>query len=130
MNRSPPAAVATPASTQHPVETASPAGFSAHVNETLPGHQAKKYRKVVTAMKSVAATKNSGAKIFTGQDSSKLISSSSEFSTVKTPTGSPKSDQESSKIPSKLISSSLEFSTVKTPTGSPKKRSGTFENSI
>jgi len=52
---------------------------------------------------------------------SKVICSSSEFSTVKTPIRSPKKDRESSRIPSKLINGSSEFSTMKTPTGSPKK---------
>jgi len=124
LKRSPPAAGAAPVSSKDLVETASPAGFSANVHETMPGPQATKDPNAVTTMKSVTATENPGAKQSTGQASSKVMSSSSEFSTMKTPTGSPKKDRGSARIPSKVISSSLEFSTVKTPTGSPKKDRG------
>jgi len=118
MRRSQPAAVAKPVSTKDPVEMASPAKCSANVHETLPGPQATKDPKVTTAMKSVTPTENPGAKQSTGQASYEVISSSSEFSTVKIPTESPKNDRESSRNASKVISSSPEFSIVKTPTGS------------
>jgi len=121
MNRSPSAAVATPVSTKDPVAMASPARFSANVRETMPGLQATKDPNAVTAMKSVTATENPGAKKSTGEASSKVITNSSEFSTVKTPTGSPKKDRESPRNTSKMISSSSEFSTVKTTSGSPEK---------
>jgi len=117
-------------STKDPVEMASTARFSANVHETMPGPQAAKDPKAVTAdakdpkavtaMKSVTATENPGANKSTGQASSKVISCSSEFSTVKTPTGSPKNDRVYTKNPSKVICRLSEFSTVKTPTGSPK----------
>ena len=60
MNRSPPAAAATPVSTKDPVDMASPARFSANVHETLPGPQATKDPKVVTVMKSVTAPSVNG----------------------------------------------------------------------
>ena len=78
---------------------ASPARFSANVTETMPGPQARKDPNAVTAIKTVTATENPGAKKSTGQASSKMISSSSEFSTVKTTTGSPEKDRESHRNP-------------------------------
>jgi len=77
MNRSTPEAVDTPVSTKDRVEMAS----------RFPGPQATKDPKVVTAMKS-----HPGVKRSTGQTLSKVISSSSEISTVKIPIDSSKKD--------------------------------------
>jgi len=82
-------------STKDRVEMASSARFSVNVHETLPGPQATKDPKVVTGMKSVTSTVNHpGVKRSTGQSLPTVISSLSEFSTMKTLTGSSKKDRE------------------------------------
>jgi len=117
MNRAAPEVVSAPVSTKDPVEMASTERFSVNVHETLPGPRTTKDPKVVTGMKSVTSTVNHpGVERSTEQASSKVICRPSEFSTMKTITGSSKKDREFPRKPAApdLVSKHLKEASKKT----------------